>query len=206
MSNTHKSRVFIQRVPEKWNNEDIYKLFSTFGSVISTQITQDRSAIIEFNKQDDAHKAVAGMNGILINGKVLRVKIDTDISAQSVEPYFSFQDISENQKTLISNVLNEYNMRMKKYQDMKEHPEKKNKVERESKKYSDNGHLLGPRLSSSEQRHIPVKLIKSHTAPVASMTEEPTIYTKQKPQTKVPPPFLQKLKKRSTILKQSETK
>ena len=74
-------KLFVKNIHPDVNEVMLESLFAVHGEILSTKIIYDRAdwtskgfGFIEFEKQEDALKAIEAMNGKELKGKVLEVK------------------------------------------------------------------------------------------------------------------------------------
>jgi polyadenylate-binding protein len=70
-----KGNVFIKNLDKTIDHKALFETFSSFGEVLSVKVELDEHnqskgyGYIQFAKQEDGEKAVAKMNGMIMNGK-----------------------------------------------------------------------------------------------------------------------------------------
>lgn len=74
-------KLFVKNIHPDMNEAVLESMFAVYGEIISTKIIYDRAdwsskgfGFIEFEKKEDALKAIAAMNGKELKGKQLEVK------------------------------------------------------------------------------------------------------------------------------------
>ena len=74
-------KLFVKNIHPDINEVMLESLFAVYGEIISTKIIYDRAdwtskefGFIEFEKKEDALKAIEAMNGKELKGKALEVK------------------------------------------------------------------------------------------------------------------------------------
>merc|ERR1712154_392583 len=77
--------VYVGNVPLQLTDQHMVQLFEPFGAVISAAVVQKtedyKYGFVNFQKPEDAARALVGMNGKTIGGKTLQVKpANTDMS------------------------------------------------------------------------------------------------------------------------------
>ena len=74
-------KIFVGNLPFTSNNDQIAKLFTTYGKVIGVNVREDRLTgkpkgfgFVTFEHEQQALAAIAGMHGVLYEGRPLTVK------------------------------------------------------------------------------------------------------------------------------------
>ena len=74
-------KLFVKNIHQDVNEAILESVFAVYGEIISTKIIYDRAdwsskgfGFVEFEKKEDALKAIAALNGKELKGKSLEVK------------------------------------------------------------------------------------------------------------------------------------
>jgi len=75
-------RLFVGNLPWKFDDQGLGDLFAQFGTVVSAKVITDRYSgrskgfgFVEFENEDDAKKAVDGLNEKEIEGRAIVVNV-----------------------------------------------------------------------------------------------------------------------------------
>lgn len=81
-------KLYVGSLPYKTTEEELHQLFGQYGSVASVKIVIDRItgqskgfAFVEMTNEDDAQKAIEGLNGSSLGGRTLIVSVARPPSA-----------------------------------------------------------------------------------------------------------------------------
>ncbi len=76
------ANIFVYNLPNFWNDEDLFQVFQSFGTILSTKVFYDKQTnrsrcfgIISFQNPQHAKQAVDVMNGYNVQGRRLQVSI-----------------------------------------------------------------------------------------------------------------------------------
>ena len=79
--NGNTMKLFVKNIHPDVNELELEGIFAVYGEIISTKIIYDRAdwsskgfGFVEFEKKEDALKAIAALNGKELKGKLLEVK------------------------------------------------------------------------------------------------------------------------------------
>ncbi len=82
-------KLYVGSLPYKTTEDEIHQLFSQFGTVTSVKIVTDRVTgqskgfgFVEMASEDDAQKAIEGVNGTQFGGRSLIVSVARPPSAR----------------------------------------------------------------------------------------------------------------------------
>ena len=74
-------KLFVKNIHQDVNEAILESVFAVYGEIVSTKIIYDRAdwsskgfGFVEFEKKEDALKAIAALNGKELKGKLLEVK------------------------------------------------------------------------------------------------------------------------------------
>lgn len=76
------ARIYVGNLPYQTNDEDLGQAFSQFGTVVSSSVIKDKATrrskgfgFVEFENDEAAEAAIAGMDGKDFEGRTLKVSI-----------------------------------------------------------------------------------------------------------------------------------
>lgn len=76
------ARIYVGNLPYQTNDEDLGQAFSQFGTVVSSAVIKDKATrrskgfgFVEFENDEAAEAAIAGMDGKDFEGRTLKVSI-----------------------------------------------------------------------------------------------------------------------------------
>lgn len=73
-ANVSSTKLMVNYIPELMNRDMMYSLFSAFGKIDSCKLIANRGyGFVEYSNSQDADKARASFNGLMIQGKTLKV-------------------------------------------------------------------------------------------------------------------------------------
>lgn len=83
-------RIYIGNMSFGTNEETLSSIFSKYGKVLSSEVIKDKVTnqskgfgFVEMESEEDAKKAIAGLNGINLEGRKLRVNFAEEKPARN---------------------------------------------------------------------------------------------------------------------------
>jgi RNA recognition motif-containing protein len=74
------TRIYVGNLPYSADDQQLQQLFSAFGDVVEASVVMDRGTgqskgfgFVEMANDEDAHKAIAALNGTMLGNRTIRV-------------------------------------------------------------------------------------------------------------------------------------
>ena len=75
-------KLFVKNIQKEINEAQLEEIFAEYGEIVETKIIYDKITwesrgfgFVDFAKKTDAHKAIDGLNGKELQGKIVSVEI-----------------------------------------------------------------------------------------------------------------------------------